>query len=566
MKNVVVFFLTMLVFALLAMAGVLCYDHASDPAYVAVFKGVFASQPGRLSNNDGQWIGLHYLIHALYTISANVDWYGAFILLFCTLIVFLLLQIILRARNQSHYLFVVLSLLSILSLENLVLLEFTRIAFMLATSGLALVIYHMKVAPGMAINRTAVMVGLVAFILGCLVRHQAGILSFILLVPVAFIYLAARYTTPVSVARVFAVPLVFLGALLVFVGIRWDESWDKTPEYGGYMISLWDVDFPKDQLHLNSGADSLIYKMVTGVQFTNDPQHINPHYFKKIGVPYTDKKIQSASTILSNKVNYRQKFIYVGVGYITKHPGWSVLLLIVALAAVVSWRRNVRMQALVLLLFAGYVLLYFLIAVLLKMEERIFCPFVFSCALGLALLVNTQKEERVNQTNTIWLLMLVVLTVVEAVFVYGRYTTRKNEATYIQTVLALLRNRPEKNVFVDRISDQIYLCPLQKDPLDKRKVYPTLDNYFFFLLPTYNQKMKDITGGTSVIDYVNFAADHSDDCVFVSNSERLTEILGYFNFMYGTSFKYKAVIPDIRNYHKGNTERLEPLGFFKIVR
>jgi hypothetical protein len=566
MKNVVVFFLTMLVFVLLAMLGVQCYDHASDPAYVAVFKGVYANEPGRLSNNDGQWIGLHYLIHALYTISTDVDWYGFFILLFCTLIVFLLLQIILRARKQGNYPFVILLLLSIVSLENLVLLEFTRIAFMLATTGLALVIYHIKAGSGTVVNRTAVALGLVAFILGCLVRHQAGILSFILLLPVAFIYLVAHYTTIVSVARAFVIPVIFLGALLVFVGIRWDESWDKTPEYGGYMISLWDVDFPKDQLSLNTEADSLIYKIVTGIQFTNDPKHINPDFFRKIGVPYTDKKIQSASTIVSNKVNYRQKFTYVGVGYIMKHPGWSLLLVMVALIAVISWRGNARMQVVVLLLFAGYVLLYFLIAVLLKMEERIFCPFVFSCALGLALLINARKEERINQTNMSMLFLLVVLAVLEGVFIYGRYTARKNEAAYILTVLDMLRSRPEKNVFVDRISDQIYLWPLQKDPLDKRKVYPTLDNYFFFLLPTYNQKMEDITGGTSVIDYVNFAADHSNDCVFVSNSERLTEVLSYFNFMYGTDFKCKAVIPDLRSYHKGNTERLEPLGFYKIVR
>lgn len=565
LKNLLHFAFIVVAFIALAIMGGQYYDHASDPAYVAVFKGIFAQGPWRLSNNDGQWIGLHYLIHYLYKFSSTIDWYGGIIILLCALSAFLMLKIIGQAQKEGKFTVAIVALVLLLSFENLILLEFTRIASLLSFLGILLVVYHLKINTGTGVNRKIIIFGLVAFILGCLVRHQAGILSFILILPVTGIYLGAGDFSLRTLLKYFAVPLLFLGALLVFVSIRWDESWDKTPEYGGYMISLWDVDFPKGQLQLKSKEDSLIHQIVTGIQFTNDPQNINPGFFKKIGVPYTDKKLQSAATILSNKVNYKQKFKHVGVGYIMKHPGWSLLFLATMLIALFSWRQNRRFQAALIVLFLLYVALYFFIAVLLKMEERIFCPFVFSCTLVYAMLINGKSSKDFRGWSLASILLLSAFTLIELTFFYDRFAKRKNEADYIASILHILRARPEKNIFLDHISDQVYLSPLQKDPLDINKNYPTFDNYFFFLLPTYQQKMYEITGNNSSTGYLKFATEHPADCLFISDEKRLTEILGYFNHMYNLQLRYKVIVPDLRKFYTGNTDQLEPLGLFKII-
>ena len=570
LKDLTLFVFILILCVILPLAGGQYYEHATNPGSIAVLKGVFSTSPSRLSNNDGQWIFIHYLFWFFYTLCPGIDWYGIMMVFSCSLFLFIFIKIIKLTyiNNKSLPQLTVLVIVMLLQFENIALLDFTRPAFFLSFIGLLLMLTSMESAEDSGGNNSKLFLpGFFSFVFGCLIRHQPGILSLILILPLAAIYIKRKRLSLFRFSKYMA-PVFFVVVFLqVLMGIRWDKGYDKTPEYGGYLISLWDVDNETKTVHLSTKEDSLIYHLVKDLHFFSDPKNINPDFFKKIGVPYTDKKIQSFSVILSNKVNYSKKFKEQGLYYINEHIGLVLFLFAVAgLAIFSSTKGKIRVEKSVLLLLTGYIFLYFFIAVFLKMEERIFCPMAISICTVFALLIDTDNNLLVKTRPVIvlWFLLLLSFAGIELLSFEKLFTARKEEVKYIESIFDTLSARSEKYQFIDQISDQIYLYPFQKDPLRKDKFYPTIDNYGFFVCPTYDDKMKLITGGRDTKEYLEFVASHPNDCIVVSERKRLEELLNYFNYMYHLNLKFYPVINDLRQNYKGESN-LHPFGLFKVT-
>ncbi len=569
-QELLLFILILIICGLLPLTGFQFYEHGTNSGSIAILKGVFSTVPMRLSNNDGNWILIHYLFRFFYTRFPNIDWYGITIVFSCALSIFLYIQIAkwAYARNKNRILLIILILIFVLLFENILILDFTHVAFLLSFLGLLIILCYLTSLQAGLNNFKFFLLGVFAFMLGSLIRHQPGILSFIIVLPVAAIYLKRNHFTLAQYSKYMALPVLFLVASTIFTGIRWDKGYDKIPEYGGYLISLWDVHSEKKTVHLNSKEDSLIYHVITDLHFFSDPVHINAAYFEKIGVPFTDKKIQSLSVILSNNIDYKRKFKEQGLYYIDEHAGLVLFLFTVAMLAIFSSANGkIRIKNWVVLLLAGYLLLYFFIAVFLKMEERIFGPMAISFCTIFALLIETDNTSIVKTRPlfALWFLLLLFFTGIELVSFEKRFRARKEEVAYIGSIFEGLGARSEKYQFIDQISDQIYLYPFQKDPLRKDKFYPTIDNYGFFVCPTFDDKMQSITGANNTKGYLEFLASHPDDCIVVSEQTRLDELLKYFNYMYHLNLRCYPVIRDLRQTYKGEKHNLPQFGLFKVT-
>ncbi|MDX2003023.1 MAG: hypothetical protein SFW35_11360 [Chitinophagales bacterium] len=362
-----------------------------------------------------------------------------------------------------------------------------------------------------------------------------------------------------------AIPITFIVLLMIYTSIRWEKDIDMTPEYGGYLINLWDIHPDKKQFNLADKGDSLALEMVSQHFFVNDPKHINPDYFKRIGVPYADKKLQSMGTLLGNKVILLEKIEHVALYYMNKHVGWLLMFLLILFVALRSWVGSSKFLFWSTLMVAlAYLLLYFCISVFLKMEERIFCPLFLSFCLALTMLI---KPTRFNASFLKPIVGIASICLIFQLWELGmKYRQRNSEIRYLTHVWSTLEKRPEKLQFVDYISDQMILKPLQSSLQSAQKQYPTIDNYCFFLAPSYSKMMKSLTGADELQGYLSFVADNPDECIMISNEQRISAILEYANYRYHTNFKAYPIIRDLRNGTELQQNSLEPLGIFKLRR
>ena len=567
-------FLGVLLFSVaIALSGGQFFEHGSDPSFVAVLKGVFTTSHPRLSNNDGNWILIQYIFRSFYTYYPDQDWYGITLIFAFSLSTFILLKIIATPLNKvknntlQTILFVI---LLIMMFENFALLEFTRIAILSSFFGLLLIVTEIKRSgDNEKVNIPRMALGLSSFILGGLIRYQSAMLSFSVVLPLTIVYLYRGYFSLRQLFTYLSWPILFLFLCTTYVGIRWDRAWDKTPDYGGYLISLWDVHSTKKNLKLDSQADSLMYHVVADLHFVNDPKNLNPVFFEKIKVPYTDKKIESIPELLFNKIDYTSKFNEQAYFYMSKHWGWVLLLFCIAFLATFFstdlGRISHRWDTIILFIY--YSGLYIAIAIFLKMEERLFCPLFLSFCVIFTLLAKqvNYKSYKFVLLHFIVLVLSIIALRIEFRDFKKQFSARKNEVLYIKEIFQYIGSRNEKYIFIDQLSDQIYLSPMQKDPLLKDKFYLSIDNYCFFLCPTYHEKMKLITGGNDVCDYLRFCRANSTDCIMISERKRLDEIITYFNYMYDLNLKYKPVGIDLLEIHQGNKSGLDSLQAFKIV-
>lgn len=558
--------------AILPLIGWQYYDKGSDQSFTAVFKGVFSDAHGHLSNNDGNWIMLHYILQFMYVLSPRWDWYGITMIVFVSLVIYAFAKVVWFATNSSKltvsrlFLLVVYLIPATLLVDSIVILEFTRVSILLSSLGLISIIigtiYNVE-QKHIAVYKF----GLLIFCLGCLVRIQGGLLAFFLLLPfVAYMYIKSnvsfRYLMKISIF-----PVVFMSIATLFSSLKWNEDTDVVPKYAGYAISLKEMNTPMAQLNITNERDSITYKVITQLYYLNDPKNIDTSFFERIKAPYIDKKLYSIPAMLSNSVNFKNKLIEQGRSNI-KDLSWFVvgffLYFIICMILLPSARAKTWSWILFYLLYV--IVLYAAISGLLKMERRVASPLFFSSILALLLIIQPSINSAVsNRVLKVSVFLAVVVTSCLGLISSKHYFNGvKNEAMYYTQIAHYASCKEERYIFLESLSYHVYNHPFQCDPLLSDKFYPLI-NSLFFADPTYGKKMKAITKSDDVEGYWKFVASNSKDCLFVSTPDEIATILQYTNTMYGLNLHFKAISKDLRlELSQDNLAALNPYYLYKI--
>lgn len=554
----------------MAVSGLAVYELGSDPAFVAVFKGDFTTVPGRTSLNHGNWLFLGHVIQNLYKTNPDFDWYGGAVVILSAFSVFVyakLIQVFWMRGWRAQFVFLL--FMAPFFLENLFLLEFTRVGFNLSYLGLSALLVSAICYEDPKIQNLAYS-GVIAFVLGALIRTQPALLSFFVATPVALLLVFNRTARPAVTVNRMVIPFLFCVFLIGFSSFRWDESFDKTPEYSGYVISLYDIEFPKEQLYLASVQDSLVLDMVLDQQFLNDPAIINRDFFERIGVPYTENKIHSFRSMLSNRHRYMDKLNLVGLKFLQNHLGWCLTFasafVLTLFAGLVN--RDIPHTVGTLLLFLFHTLVYFSISAFLKMEHRVFVPLLVAFVLSFVLHSTSLRKSAFNiYSVSIAIALLMALGYILEVPRFGqRYQNRRVSAEFVERVIQEIHRLGFPVVFMDHLVNRIYGHPFHGSPLAKEFSYPTINNYGFFTDPNYAPRMKQLTGGEDLEGYLEYIERNEQSCLFVSrNLEAMTQFTSYLNLFYDHRFVVRPVVEDFREVLDSDYKDCEPVGVFQLI-
>jgi len=561
-------------FASLPFLGFQFYEGHTDPGILAYFNCIITSIPDHLPN-DGNWKYIGHLFAQLYTSFPTFDWYGFTMILFSSLAAFIFIQNIqllhktLPTNAMGNSVRVVLIGCFFLYLENIVLLEFTRMSFSLGFMGfLSIATYPLAKAKNKT-NLNFPLLGLLAVVLSGLVRIQPALLSLVVVLPLFIFFWMQSKTTFSQAAKNLILPIAFLSILVSISNVAETQTDKDIVENAGYLINIWDVKPTESDFKLENKIDSLTYEMAK-IHFMNDIENINSVFFEKIGVRYTRKQVSSIANLLSNNISIINKFKDQGIGSMKRHSGWSALLLAIFLLA--AWtNRSDRPRLIQITLMLGYFLtLYFSIAVFIKMADRIFSPLFLAFCVSMAFMINpkeiTTGPLKYSRIYTGFSFLLIGLILLEMSFSINLFQTRKADVSYRNTVLKYANKLDVKYQFVGFVSGWLYSKPFQQeDIINPKTTYLSIDNQAFCYIATYKEKMKNETGHSSAEGYWKFMKANASDCVIISEEGRLNKIVEYVNLQYNLNLKIEPIIVDFKEYLDDAPENAWSAGIFRIT-
>jgi len=572
-KEACLFLLILALFSLLPLLGFQYYEGNTDPGIVTYFNSIITSKPHALPNVNGNWKLISHLFAELYKVFPHFDWYGFTMILFGSFAAFTFLKILrIHWERLSSSQFglgqkVILSGIFLLFLENILILEFTRMAYVLSFTGFLMIIYPFFNNPSNVSTNYLMGWGWLAILLGGLVRTSPAILSFIVIIPLLCFFWWKNKIPLALVAKTFSLPILFVILLIALSDIKWNQMDRYTVSYAGYLINVWDVG-QKDDLQLSSRGDSLTYQ-VTMMHFMNDFENINPAFFEKIGVPYTRKKINNLPNLIFNDVRVLKKIREEGLHFLERHIGWTIFFVIITIIALWSNFEHGYEWLYIVAVFIGFLLIYFMIAIFMKMADRIISPMFFSFSTILAFLIpNFEKPSQ--DTKPSFLSLLIVCSVLSVVSIEASFSgdlvaNRKRKVHYHNQFLNKLSSLDKQYQFVGYISSWFYSKPFQQPHTNPKVTYLSIDNQGFCFVPTYWERMKQVTGGESVEEYWQFMKDHSEETIIVSEKERIEKLVQYFNYQYNVEMKVEPIISDFRKHYNGKARDVKPVGIFKIM-
>ncbi len=576
--NLFLFALVFLSMLLLNIINLQYYEGHTDPGISAYFNSVITIPPNVLPN-DGNWKYIGDLFTQLYIWKPHLDWYGFSVMLVSSFVMFVFLKIIklmwdMTPHTSIGYLirFGTICCLG-LHLENIVLLEFTRLSQTLGFMGFFTLVAYPALTTGSRVVGSYVLTGWLAVILSGLIRIQPAMLSLAVVAPIALVLLWNRKIRPSTLIINFFPPLIFLVFLALKANDVKTQSDQLVVDNAGYLINIWDIEPNEADFKLMDEKDSLTYTMAK-LHFMNDIENINPAFFEKIGVQYTNKQLNSVTNLLTNNISIFNKLKSHGVWYLERHIGWSITLLGLWLLTLLAHRHNpvlLTQAVLMLIYFTG---LYFGIAVFIKMADRIFSPLFLAfcaCLLLHSMLGGGASNVREVRLFGIFQLTIGILLILglfsELRFSLNLFHERRTEIKYYDTVLGYANALGVKYQFIGYASGWLFPKPLQtEDRIDQKATYLSIDNQAFCYMASYQRKMQMVTGHDSVEGYWQFMLDHSDECIIISEQYRLERIVEYFNLQYDLDMKIIPIVSDFKDSYPDPPDNAWSVGIFRITK
>jgi hypothetical protein len=541
---------------LLTSAGLQFYEDGMDSIAQTFQSDLLVDGPAVTSMATGKWLIIDQALIWLHGISPAMDWYGlAMFLLMGIIAVFvtrLLRPMTSSANEETGPVFWMLSIgIVLLFMENLVLMQYSRVAFFLCMFPMLLMFFQFR--NGIHPAPFQVIIGTACFAIGALIRMETAALSVFIIAPV-LIY------SSLSGPRVFFIGsrLLLLPVLItagVAVLMLWpSELGDSIRLHNRFLHNADGLRYDPSQLGITDSSDARAYE-ATLLYFMNDPQFINEDLINRIEL----MPMSSASAVakhIAGVERFVERFIHYVPRYVGRH--WGLLLFALACFAfsLMFPATGVKRSGLLMLL-ATYTLLFGLIAGYIKIEDRVFNPMVFTIAIAALLL--SERRVRTGVVFSTGVLLVIILAVSAEMRGLGEtiQAKRANESATQKMLNGLYPDRNGVLVMDTKLMAQLHNAPFRRITLPEAKEYFSIDNGILFLYPGYHARAIRLFGTVDTGAILSkLAADKSN--VFVSTRFRAIRIVEYFNLQHGLSLEIDLMnaVDGIVDLHSGDRHGL----------
>lgn len=536
------------------------YGSSDDATFDALLRGLFFSHPVT------EFFAFHritaILYAHLYQLFPNIPWYGCFMYGLLFLAVTNYFTLIHRhfgklVENYAPIIPVLIIFYTVLFLDSVIFITFTKVSILLGASSVLLLTDR---ASNTQEDSTPILYWrtgwyVLLFALAFLTRPQGGILSLILLLPLALLYNSTK-TILLRRGFLFLVLLLIVGSLKVYDYITSTEGsqyyWSVSP----YVSNIYDYRRDGENRSGNySSHDALRYRALISGAFgdrelmnVSSLSRISSDQFINIGRLNPSQLVRAVQAI-SNDIRPYQLLA-------------ALVMVTVALSAFILYRHE--LPFILSFNFTMFSLLYWgvvlSIAAFWKMPDRVLAPVVITYTTsGLLFLTSfldyldfraVKALFRVPRSITV-IRSLWVLTLVTAVFASHKKLSATNmvaqEIRKTAVLEEVINQELSGNIVVFTFNASqgflVHQSVLSGSHLSANNRYMLVDGTWPTLLPEFPQRLKEVAGSDRLSDVFKFFVENRDRVIFVSTPMRNAFLKEYVSSLYNNEFTFEEFKP-----------------------
>lgn len=525
----------MVLCGLLSVAGLQFYEDGMDSIAQTFLSNLLVDGAVVAPMATGKWLLIDRVLLWLQGISPIVDWYGAAMFLFMGVVAAMLIKLVRPFHAVPQGFSAILLPLAVISsvilfAENLVLIQYTRVAYLLCIFSMLLVFEHLRAEVNVPWFR---MLGAaLCFALGALIRMEAAALAIFMVAPLLLFIRPNGNGFLGNGLRVLLVPVLLVvgvSSLMLFPS----ELDDDIRLYNRLLHNADGLRYEASQLGVFDSSDALAYEM-TLMYFMNDPVYINDELIARAGIsPMTSPA--AIGRHLAGLDKFRQRVAMYVPSYVAHHWGLLLFALCCFLCAMVFPAVGIGRRGLALL-FLSYLLLALLIAGYIKIEDRVFNPMLLTWSL-VALMLSDRNALPGRFTGALLAVGVTLSVGAEAWALKTKVREKQHSENDIRLLVERVSSHEAELVIIDtKVMAQLHQAPFRSVYLSESKEYFSIDNGILFLYPGYHARAVRLFGTVDAgVILSKLAADKSN--VFVSTRFRATRIVEYFNRQHALSLE-----------------------------
>jgi hypothetical protein len=521
-SSVSFFFLSLLIHFLFIFLGFSYFEEGGDTFIKNTLSGVFLNQPALPPFSFGAHFGLSYVYLWFYNFIPSIPWYDLFTVFYSTLaatLVFLCFKRVLHKVRTS----IVFSLSLLLFLDNILMLEITRISMFIAICSAFLILSSSIIE-----SKWKLIFFQFTLTLSVFLRIESFFLSILLMISIFFInidYLRnLKYLLPSFCIAV---------TLSVLLNIDWTERDRIYNELRPFQFVL--LDFETKNNNFFENMEDSIKMEVSKSFFLNDKENINSDFYNKY-LSKQDRNIFHLKNFLT-KTDFSYSAIIKKLQRTElRYYLWIFLVFIYIL---LSQNKTKKIDAIKVTVYC--LLILFTILVFFKMENRV----LFPSLLGLLLLILVNNNVK-YKTQLLFLACIIFLLLPDK-----KYQELNERYTDVEIVYEKIKALPENNiVFFD-----MHLTVWQgrkpfHNPISEKKVF-SFDNALLFTTNEYKQTMILNFKSDATIDVLKKSINNPD-IVFFGELQRAKLINNYFNLIHNFNSDiiiFDSISPRVSRYN-----------------
>lgn len=544
-------------------------EEAADNIFRVFNTQLFTSQTENLFNNYGALFIISSLIKKLNRINSSIPYYGMIFIfsMFLFLVNFFISNHLIIGKLLGYRarltLFTGQLLTFLILLNSICLAQVTKISLLLFISSITLICSVHLCTTGFSRKKITLYI-LLCITLASLLRAEVLLICGFLSLPMLLILYKKQKDYFKSLVPVIFLITITLIVFIVLSNIPYNQNDHKYKNIQTIKVSLWDKEQDMNKLVLANKRDSIKYLTAYNL-FLADPDSLNDSFFKKIHLQEIEKD-QFYANLFQN-IPYRlykaQTYILSSIDY-SADLNYNYIILLFLIPVYLLSLKMFKPFFWIVINILFYAALLYLIAFILKMEERILIPFLFMTyysSIFIAMLY-TENRKRISVNHSRYILPVI--------FILGSYNLFQKNSTLISEKQIDKKEIAAAQSYINtQVSNKIVVFNLwawqlvfshllDTEHFSKNNNYISIDNGYLFLYKSYNTKMMHLTGSAKFIDHIHKLQEDKESVLFISTESRMVLLKNYIESIYEVPFNYrvksKKPISNYKVYFTGQPE------------
>jgi hypothetical protein len=520
------------------------YGWVDDVLMEQTFRGMFTAVP--IADTFLYFRGIGHIFVALYKYFPAVPWYGIVFLLTAWLTCTFIFSILYKAAIRLGLSFPIQILIYLIAYcafmyDAVMLLNFTKLSlFLCSTSILYFSILYIESEIILSLKSSII---LLIFNISFLIRPETNILSVI--PSCGLLVCHALYFSPDNKVKtgLLASILLILPLLTLWADNNVWASADKKEFQKKWkdIHSLLDENNINKQIAteaLKNPKDS-IRLVALSSWYYYDETKIDAAYLKKINdTQYTNKSLAyKAITQYFNAAKRYTANYSPQLNWFNKGAFFLIMCVLLTALIVRTSEKNRTITTLSLLI--GPVALILFVAILYKMEERVYTPYIVAILLSLITFYSFLKPP----SNKSLITCLCILAIMGVVNVYQNHKLsafKKDELEKKRGIIAELNNTYSNKILVFDYFSRLLIhdTPFTNAYLNNSNTYLIWGENSLQQFASHRKYLTSILGKNNFSSFIDYTLSHTENTVFVICNYRRDLIQSYTRILYNKPIKF----------------------------